>query len=193
MQKRIKYITFMLLVIILCSGCGREDKLQLNASESAQESTADAKKDTDSSQSADANMIYVYVCGAVVKPGVYELKSGQRIWHAIEKAGGLTEEASDSVNLAAPLEDGQMIQILTLAEAKSAEAAEADKKNGMVNINTADVTQLMELPGVGQSRAEDIIAYREEHGAFRSIEELMNVTGIKEGIYNKLQNKITID
>ncbi|MEG2231486.1 MAG: helix-hairpin-helix domain-containing protein, partial [Lachnospiraceae bacterium] len=143
---------------------------------------------------------YVDVCGAVNNPGVYALPTGSRVYEAIELAGGFTKEASrDSCNQAECVTDGEQIKILTMTEATIVQAeevrsqAEAEQAEaGIVNINTAQVSQLITLPGIGNSRAEDIIAYRNANGAFQKIEDILQVTGIKEGIYLKLKDKITV-
>lgn len=136
--------------------------------------------------------IVVYVCGAVHNPGVISLPEGSRICDAVEAAGGLTEEAGEgTVNLAALAEDGEMIRIPTEEEAAAARQ-EADSK-GIVNINTADISGLCTLPGIGESRAGDIIAYRESGGGFKKIEDIMKVPGIKEGAFQKIKDKITVE
>ena len=151
--------------------------------------------------------IYVYISGAVEAPGIYVLKEGDRVYQVVEMAGGLTEGASpDGVNQARILEDGEMVRIPTkeevakdpsLSEASSAStggsaAASSSKDDGKVNINTADEAQLCTLPGIGESKAKAIISYREENGGFSSIEELTNISGIKEGVYSKIKDLICI-
>lgn len=152
--------------------------------------TADAESTKDS--------IFVHVCGAVAMPGVVELPEGSRTDDALRAAGGFLDNAArDYVNLAARAEDGQMLYFPTKEEAaelkeaqKILQQAETEEAAGIVNINTADKEQLCTLPGVGESRAADIIAYREKSGGFKRIEEIMNVPGIKEGAYEKLKAKI---
>lgn len=146
--------------------------------------------------------IYVDVCGAVKKPGVYRLKAGARIYEAIEKAGGFSEEAQPrSVNQAQPVSDGEQITVLTKEEAKEGTSAResagsgqnpAQAADGRVNINTADETQLQTLSGIGQARARAIIEYREKNGDFSAIEEIMEVEGIKEGIFEKIKDEIVV-
>lgn len=146
--------------------------------------------------SAGAGSCVVYVCGAVVSPGVYELPAGSRIYEALELAGGITPEGVPTAqNLAAQIYDGQQIQIPTWEEYNAgwtpAETEEAS--GGLVNINTATKEQLMTLNGIGESRAQAIIAYREEHGAFSAAEDLMLVSGIKEAAFEKVKDYITVD
>ncbi len=137
--------------------------------------------------------LYVYVCGAVERPGMVELPEGSRGWDGVQAAGGMREDADwDSVNLAALLADGERLYIPTLEEGEALRQQEEARESGLVNINTADSGALCTLPGIGESRAADIIAYREENGAFISLEDLMKVPGIKESTYEKLKNLITI-
>lgn len=151
--------------------------------------------------------VYVYVCGAVQSPGVYILQGVPRICDAIEAAGGFCENAAqDYWNMAEKLADGQMIYIPTEEEARernwdvleqkaSSENAtdEADNSSGKVNLNTASKEQLMTIPGIGESKADSIISYREKNGAFSNIEEVMNISGIKDGLFEKMKEYITVE
>ncbi len=155
----------------------------------------------DSGQSADENeqtvlpereveLIYVYICGAVQQEGVYEVPKGTRVYEVIELAGGLQTDASTkSINQARMVTDGEQIVIATVAE----ENATASVENKLISINQASVEQLCEIPGVGESRAKDIIAYREANGFFQTKEDLMNVSGIKEATYGKMEPYIRVE
>ena len=137
--------------------------------------------------------IYVHICGEVNNPGVYELAEGSRIFEAVEAAGGFTEEAAQaSLNLAQVISDEEQIVILTQDEAEEKARLEREQAAGIVNLNTASKEQLMSLPGIGESRAEDIIRYRKESGGFQNIEEIMRVPGIKESAYLKIKDSITV-
>ena len=137
--------------------------------------------------------IYVHICGEVNNPGVYELAEGSRIFEAVEAAGGFTEEAAQaSLNLAQVISDEEQIVILTQDEAEEKARLEREQAAGIVNLNTASKEQLMSLPGIGESRAEDIIRYRKESGGFQNIEEIMSVPGIKESAYLKIKDSITV-
>ena len=137
--------------------------------------------------------IYVHICGEVNNPGVYELAEGSRIFEAVEAAGGFTEEAAQaSLNLAQVISDEEQIVILTQAEAEEKARQEREQAAGIVNLNTASKEQLMTLTGIGESRAEDILRYRQESGGFQAIEEIMNVPGIKESAYLKIKDSITV-
>lgn len=140
-----------------------------------------------------AGVIYVHVCGAVNEPGVVELPEGSRAEAGVSAAGGMRADAdTDYVNLAAPLADGEKLYIPTLEEGRALKEQEAEKESGLVNINTADSAALCTLPGIGESRAASIIAYREEHGAFQSVEDIMKVSGIGESAFGKLKDLITV-
>ena len=139
--------------------------------------------------------IYVDVCGEVVNPGVYELADGARVCDAVAAAGGFTKAAArESVNQARLLCDGEQLIVPSLEEIKARESfkEEDNASDGLVDINTADEGQLMELPGIGEAKAADIISYRTEHGRFQRVEDLMQVPGIKEGLYQKLKDKIKV-
>lgn len=147
--------------------------------------------------------IYVHVCGSVERPGVYELSVGSRVYEAVEAAGGFAEEASvDFLNLAMEAGDGMKIEVPTVSQAEQWRAdgitgMTSDKRSAaaspaVVNLNTAALEELMTLKGIGQSRAEDIIRYREANGPFRSIEDVMKVPGIKEGAFEKIKDSISV-
>lgn len=165
---------------------------------------AEAGGSDDGSSDKEEALIYVDVCGAVLSPGVYQLPANSRAFEAIAMAGGLRADASGiSVNQAQPLNDGQQLYIPTLQEAQemqspgvnvpaasSLEPAQTSEETEMVNINTADKQTLMTLNGIGETRAEAILSYRKEHGAFRTVEDLLQVSGIKEGTLAKIRNRI---
>ena len=142
-------------------------------------------------------LIYVYVCGQVQMPGVYRLSEGDRMYQAIDAAGGiLLEGDAASLNLAELLRDGQKIYVPSYEETATwseTELSDEQIENDRVNINRASKDALMTLSGIGESKADAIIRYRDEHGAFGSIEELMDVPGIKEGTYSKIKDRISIN
>lgn len=144
--------------------------------------------------------IVAYICGAVVSPGVYTLPEGSRVYELIGAAGGLLETADErSLNQAEMLSDGQQITVYTKEEAESLPQTNAGgtlpdsaADSGKVNLNTADIQQLTTLSGIGEARAQAIIAYRERHGGFRSVEEIMEIEGIKEKLFEKIREQIEI-
>ena len=140
-------------------------------------------------ESESLEIICVYVCGCVINPGVVYVEQGARICDAISLCGGLTDDAAlDMINQAEIMTDGQKIYGPAIGENVVPEG----NTSGLVNINTADKSSLMTLPGIGESRAEAIIQYRETEGAFQTIEEIMNVSGIKESAYNKIKDYICV-
>ena len=131
---------------------------------------------------AEPQMIYVYVCGAVRDPGVVEVPEGSRAEEALRLVGGMAETVTD----------GQKLYFPTLEEAETLEAEVKATAEGLVNINTASAEELCALPGIGASRAADIVRYREQNGAFQTKEDIMKVSGIKQNAYDKLCDKITV-
>ena len=141
-------------------------------------------------ESYESEQIYVYVCGQVNNPGVVCLPVDARVYQAIEAAGGLTNEASEGlINHAELLSDGQMVYVPMEGEDYTIAVSEADQK---VNINIASKDALMTLPGIGESRAQDIIDYRESVGGFQTIEDIMQVSGIKEAAFDKIKDYIKV-
>lgn len=200
--------TIILAVFILAlflTGCtSKKNKVYFEAAASETETTDNAEtaelqaEDTAEKEEQKTEKEYcVYICGAVVSPGVYTLPEGSRIYEAIQLAGGLTEDASKtSINQAEYLSDGQMIRIPTIEEEENSgnpELTEEQPDDGKININTASATELMTLPGVGASKAEAIIAYREKNGGFATIEDIMKIDGIKEGVFHRIEESIKVN
>mgnify|MGYP004604858585 FL=1 len=154
-------------------------------------------------QTEQSMALYADICGAVQEPGVYKLEEGARIFQLIEQAGGLREDADlTSVNQAEKVTDGMKVRIYTKEEAASlpqqiwestAESEQTAPVSAKININSADIAQLTQLTGIGEARAADIIAYRTEHGRFLTIEEIMNVSGIKESTFQKIKDQIVVE
>ena len=208
----------------MCGCADRETELLLEEEQeelSAQaEETADKEQEKDLASPEEAvtekpssvpaqppEEIYVDVCGAVVQPGVYAMKSDSRVFQAIEAAGGfLPDAAGTSINQACALSDGQQIYVPTKEEAEKGMAGQPSggavteaagtgetQDSGTVNLNTADSAALQTLPGIGEAKAQAILAYREEKGGFSGTEELMNVPGIKESTFSKIKDKIAVE
>ncbi|MBW7641834.1 helix-hairpin-helix domain-containing protein [Geobacillus thermoleovorans] len=136
----------------------------------------------------------VDVKGAVANPGVYEVAADARVRDVIALAGGLTDEADETkINLAAKVRDEMMIYVPAKDEAAPASDAvgkspsDGARDGPQVAVNTATEEELMQLPGIGPAKAKAIIAYREEHGPFQRVEDLLNVTGIGEKTLEKLK------
>lgn len=193
---------FLLFFIALC-GCKSDDLESVLELESAvgseSESTAELKDSAELHSTTDSTerepkYIYVYVCGAVEQPGVVKLIPGSRGEMAVLEAGGMTADADSTyVNLAAKLEDGEKLFIPTKEEATSLELEQQTIENGIININTAELEALCTLPGIGESRARDIIMHREKNGRFEHIEDIMKVSGIKTNAFEKMKDKIAIE
>ena len=207
-------VTFLALsvLVILCAGCGRQKKeaftqtvyAQDMSSCSSQDSSEDAGETTDREDPVH-KQVCVFVCGAVKNEGVYFLSEGSRVIDAVNAAGGYREDADRVyVNQAEYVYDAERVMIPTIEEAQALKATvgEAIQDPGqvsgqsgksLININTASRSELMQIPGIGESKAERIIAYRENHGRFGSVEEIRNVSGIGDGIYEGLKDYITVE
>lgn len=138
----------------------------------------------------------VHVSGAVARPGVYELAAGARVEEALRMAGPLPEAEVHALNLAASLADGQKIVVPKKGEAVETPTwgspAGGAVARGKININSASAAELETLPGIGPTLAQRIVTYREEHGPFRSVEDIKNVPGIGEGRFGQIKDLITV-
>lgn len=154
-------------------------------------------------RNAGSDTVLVHICGEVQTPGVYELTADSRICDVLLLAGGFTADAdTEAVNMAAGIEDGMQIVIPVETDRvsettensfyRTGETAAGKTESQPVNINTADKETLMSLPGIGAGKAEEVIAYREAGGAFKDIQDIMLVDGIKEGVYAKIKDKICV-
>lgn len=155
--------------------------------------------------------IFVYVNGAVKNPGVYCVNRNTRIYQVIDMAGGMTGKAQkDCLNLAEKVQDGQEIKVLSKKQFKKQNSGSSDEgtkeeraelkdisentsEAGMVNINSATAEQLTSLPGIGDTKAAAIVAYRDENGDFSSIEDIKKVSGIGDAIFANIESKITVN
>ena len=154
---------------------------------------------------AAVETIAVYLCSEVCKHSVYVLQAGSRLYQAVEEAGGLTANAqAEAVNLARILADSEQIYIPNISESidqienetqnviSSAAVVPSASSDGLLNINQASESELMQLPGIGQVKAAAIVTYRNSNGPFSSIEEIKNVPGIKEAAFEKIKGMITV-
>ncbi|RHT42717.1 hypothetical protein DW779_07930 [Clostridium sp. AM30-24] len=188
--------------IVMNSGGNREPGEQAEDENisAPENNTPEDRRDVGNSEKSG---IYVYICGEVINPGVYELSGDSRIYEAVDAAGGFTENAArECVNLASKVSDGMQITIYNREEAASLQADSASvdgnagksgtSGSGLVNLNTATKEELMTLKGIGESKAEDIIRYREKSGGFKKIEDIMKISGIKENGFQKIRDSITV-
>lgn len=189
----------ILLCVIALVGCqekAKESGLELvdeKQVESEEQNSEESPEGEIQETSEGEHYQYVHVCGQVKEPGVYKLPQNSRIFEAVEAAGGTTKNADDSaLNLAEVLEDGQQVYIPSKEEMKQEKDNQTQTSEGKIDINHASKEELMTLNGIGEARAEAILQYRQEHGDFQSIEELMNVSGIKEGMFQKIKDYVRI-
>ena len=207
-----KLFALGMLLTLLLSGCKNTALLYDSMAESEEQTQEeDALSETplsgDASESGtisegaslegsgenSSSPVFVYVCGEVEKPGVYELQEGDRVVDAVEAAGGMTGEASDTwLNLAELISDGQKIEVPSREQAEELAKVREEEESGLVNLNTASEEELMTLTGIGEAKAREILNYREEHGGFQKPEELMETPGIKEGVFLKIKDQITV-
>ena len=186
----------------------------INTDNDKNEENKEQKDDNSKEQIVNGGGIFVHIDGYINNPGVYEIKENDRIKTLIDKAGGFKEGYSiKNINLAAKLSDGDKIYIPSVSEEKNSENnnnininssgkgqnVKADrnnvsimKNNSKININTANISELKQITGIGESTANKIIDYRENVGKFNKIEDIKEVKGIGDAKYESLKNKITI-
>ena len=221
--KNKKITVGILVIIIIISICYyiysentnflsiQEQNLEIDEQESEKSNT---ENNNTTNEIKEENVIIVHVSGAVNQPGIVELSENSRIADAIERAGGLKDEACiDEINLAYMIEDGIKIHIPTIeeqkkkdedgdktensnlyitGESKTTEKNNNQKKTGKININSATQEELETLPGIGPTIALKIINYRKENGKFKSIEDIKEVSGIGESKFNSIKDMISV-
>lgn len=217
-HNRVKYIIISIMfTVFLCtglSGCRAKEVIWEDGSAAgpedgaAQSAARDGQSDKDTLVLAERMTeagIRVYVCGQVNRPGVYTLKEGDRVVDALNMAGGMTPDAdAQALNLARMLRDEEQI-IVYSGEEISEMNAPADGQipssgamqdgastDSRIDLNTASVQELMSLPGIGRSRAEAIVAWRQDNGGFSAIEDIMKISGIKNAIFSQIKDKIKV-
>lgn len=211
---------FFVFCIRDCKDNNDEFRLMTNTDSEIQNQEQIKENETSSSisdeqkENTKPEKIYVDITGAVEKPYVYEMKEGSRVYEVIELAGGLKEDADISnLNLAQIVKDEDKITVYTKNQIANGTVKEPITNNkstamtnsgssyeqqnqsvtgGLININTATSSELQTITGIGPSTSEKIISYREEHGQFKKIEEIMNVSGIGEKTFAKFKSKITV-
>ena len=163
----------------------------------SKDSTDEKEDGNQKEEVVEQDLITVDVKGAVKSPGIYDLPVGSRINDAVQKAGGLTDNAdSKSINLAQRISDEALVYVPTKEEATSQEmpsSASNNKENKKVNLNKASVEELKQVKGLGAKRAQDIIDHRESNGKFKSVEDLKKVSGIGAKTIEKLKEYVTVD
>lgn len=204
-------------ILVICAGLGlalggffllkptsqtsvKESNLQAEVAAVSKDSSSDKEvKKEEKDESPEQDLITVDVKGAVKSPGIYDLPVGSRVHDAVQKAGGLTEEAdSKSLNLAQKVSDEALVYVPTKGEeAVSQQTASgttsSTSKDKKVNLNKASLEELKQVKGLGGKRAQDIIDHREANGKFKSVDELKKVSGIGAKTIEKLKDYVTVD
>ena len=201
-------------LIVICAGSGlvlggffllnparqtpaKETKVQTEVAAVPKDSTDEKEDKNQKEEVVKQDLISVDVKGAVKSPGIYDLPVGSRINDAVQKAGGLTDNAdSKSINLAQRISDEALVYVPNKEEATSQEAylnASNSKENKKVNLNKASLEELKQVKGLGAKRAQDIIDHRESNGKFKSVDDLKKVSGIGTKTIEKLKEYVTVD
>ena len=205
------------LLLGLC-GCGEEtDSLEALLTESqmtAQSTVSEQEMITEQSE-GEPQTLWVHICGYVNRPGIYEMPIDGRLYDALMAAGGFLEGANENaLNLAERLKDGSRVYVPGLSVSDTKDMAEGEERAGWVaegteygqwateggeakdariNINTASGRLLETIPGIGPAKAQEIMAYRKENGPFETIEEIKEVAGIKDALFEKMKAFITVE
>ena len=175
----------------------KESNLQSEVIAVPKDSTDEKEDGNQKEEVVDQDLITVDVKGAVKTPGIYDLPVGSRINDAVQKAGGLTDNAdSKSINLAQKISDEALVYVPTKGEDTS-QATQSNtsnsKENKKVNLNKASLEELKQVKGLGAKRAQDIIDHRDSNGKFKSVDELKKVSGIGTKTIEKLKEYVTVD
>ena len=175
----------------------KESNLQTEVAAISKDSTDEKEDKNQKEEVVEQDLITVDVKGAVKSPGIYDLPVGSRVNDAVQKAGGLIDNAdSKSINLAQKISDEALVYVPTKEEAANQESysnATGNKETKKVNINKASLEELKQVKGLGGKRAQDIIDYRESKGTFRSVDDLKKVSGIGAKTIEKLKDYVTVD
>ena len=204
-------------IIVICAGLGlalggffllkpstqtsvKETNLPAEVAAISKDSSSEKEvKKEEKEEPLEQDLITVDVKGAVKSPGIYDLPVGSRVHDAVQKAGGLTEEAdSKSLNLAQKISDEALVYVPTKGEEAASQQATSgttpsSSKEKKVNLNKASLEELKQVKGLGGKRAQDIIDHREANGKFKSVDELKKVSGIGAKTIEKLKDYVTVD
>ena len=203
-------------IIVICTGLGllvggffllkpapqtpvKETNLQAEVVAVSKDSVSEKEvKKEEKEEPVEQDLITVDVKGAVKSPGIYDLPVGSRVNDAVQKAGGLTDQAdSKSLNLAQKVSDEALVYVPTKGEEASQQsgsgATSSTSKEKKVNLNKASLEELKQVKGLGGKRAQDIIDHREANGKFKSVDELKKVSGIGAKTIEKLKDYVTVD
>ena len=201
-------------IIVICTGLGllvggffllkpspqtpvKETNLQAEVAAVSKDSVSE--NEVKKEEPVEQDLITVDVKGAVKAPGIYDLPVGSRVNDAVQKAGGLTEQAdSKSLNLAQKVSDEALVYVPTKGEEAASQqtasgTASSTSKEKKINLNKASLEELKQVKGLGGKRAKDIIDHRESNGKFKSVDELKKVSGIGAKTIEKLKDYVTVD
>lgn len=196
-----KIIGLALVIVAVVAFCGgnlyQEWRAEGEGLTLVQEDATAGETAADSAAPENASgEVVVHVAGAVSAPGVYTLPADSRVDDAVRAAGATADADLSQLNLAQKLADGQKITVPAAGEAPApadnAAPSDSSQSGALININTATQEELETLPSIGEVRAQAILAYREEHGGFRTTDELMEVSGIGEKIFADISPHITV-
>lgn len=202
MDKR--WVIAAAFIILIIFGAGIKYSDYKHSQQAKEDIVLKSDKSQDETAPEAAKIIEVYITGAVTHPGVYRLKEGDRMYQAVELAGGAREDADIShLEMARPLIDGETIPIPCQGEVPemmtannggyTSPANSGQSSGGRVNINTASAQEMADnLDGIGSGLGERIVDYRNNNGMFKDIEEIKNVSGIGEKRYEAIKDKITV-
>ncbi len=203
---KLLFTSLPFMALLACGNMQKEDGLKVllaeqqstvieeDLSREKDQNVSEGKKAAQGTEIDKMSTAFVHICGEVENPGVYEVSMDSRVCDVLNLAGGFTNRAAKSaINLAELVTDGMMVVVPSEEELREQSLQIQRQEAGMVNINTATADELGTLPGIGKSRAEAIIAYRQEYGDFSAIEDIMQVSGIKSGMFEDLKDKIYVD
>lgn len=206
----IKKLSIFIIILLTCIG-GLILKDKANSQEEiyvlSEEEMTQNKSDNEIKEEENLNInnkeITVYISGAVKSPGIVTLNQGERLATAVEKVGGMTDKADlNGINMAVKLEDemhyiipkfGEVIESNSQHSNNTISDNSTTNKTSKININTATIEELDELPGVGEATATKILNHRDESGNFKSIEEIKNVNGIGDKKYENIKELICVN
>ena len=177
----------------------KETNLQAEVAAVSKDSSTEKEVKEEKEEPVEQDLITVDVKGAVKAPGIYDLPVGSRVNDAVQKAGGLTEQAdSKSLNLAQKVSDEALVYVPTKGEEAASQqtasgTASSTSKEKKINLNKASLEELKQVKGLGGKRAQDIIDHRETNGKFKSVDELKKVSGIGAKTIEKLKDYVTVD
>jgi len=196
-----RLVAALVIAVLISFGLGFKYGQYTEGRRSLQASLTSALKQSGDGSTNEPKDIFVYVAGRVENPGVIKLRAGERVFQAVQQAVPMKDADLTGLNLATPVMDGETIIVPKLGDETTAvegassvsNDASLNRNGGLVNINRASVEEMdQRLPGIGPALAQRIVNYRREHGGFRSIEELQEVSGIGEKRFMEIKDLICI-